>query len=66
MSEEKTYILIERPARKIILDEDPDGFVLHLDEHPSPKESVYLSRDDVRSMALAMLAALGESNIRER
>ena len=61
MSDEegKTTVLLKRPARTIYLDEGPDGFVLSLDDNPSPKESVYLSRDDVHEMAMAMLKALG-------
>ena len=59
---EKSTILLKRYARTIYLDEDPDGFVLHLDDKPAPLESVYLSRDDVRTMALAMLAAIGEES----
>lgn len=56
---ERTTILLQRPARTIYLDEDPGGFVLHLDDNPSPKESVYLSRDDVQTIAMAMLKAIG-------
>lgn len=61
MSDKRT-ILLERYSRTIALEEDLGGFVLHLDEKPAPLESVYLSRDEVRAIALAMLAAIGESN----
>lgn len=59
---EKTTILLKRYARTISLDEDPDGFVLHLDDAPSPLESVHLSRDDVRTIARATPAAIGEES----
>lgn len=59
---ERATILLKPYARMTYLEEDPDALCCIWTTVPAPLESLYRSRDDVRIMALAMLAVIGEGS----